>query len=48
MHYANCNTDNAEFDGDEMNMHFLQNEIARAKHFRLLTPIILLQHPETC
>ena len=24
MHYANCNTYNADFDGDEMNMHFPQ------------------------
>jgi DNA-directed RNA polymerase I subunit RPA1 len=22
MHYANCNTYNADFDGDEMNLHF--------------------------
>ncbi|KAG0167267.1 hypothetical protein DFQ28_004559 [Apophysomyces sp. BC1034] len=31
MHYANCNTYNADFDGDEMNIHFPQNEIARAE-----------------
>ena len=31
MHYANCNTYNADFDGDEMNMHFPQNEIAQAE-----------------
>lgn len=31
MHYANCNTYNADFDGDEMNLHFLQNELARAE-----------------
>ncbi|KAI9756426.1 MAG: hypothetical protein M4579_003848 [Chaenotheca gracillima] len=31
MHYSNCNTYNADFDGDEMNMHFPQNEIARAE-----------------
>ncbi|KAI9597691.1 hypothetical protein BDF19DRAFT_434176 [Syncephalis fuscata] len=31
MHYANCNTYNADFDGDEMNLHFPQNEIARAE-----------------
>jgi DNA-directed RNA polymerase beta' subunit len=24
MHYANCNTYNADFDGDEMNCHFVQ------------------------
>ncbi|KAG4305911.1 hypothetical protein PORY_000821 [Pneumocystis oryctolagi] len=29
MHYANCNTYNADFDGDEMNMHLPQNENAR-------------------
>lgn len=31
MHYANCNAYNADFDGDEMNMHFPQNEIARSE-----------------
>ena len=31
MHYTNCNTYNADFDGDEMNLHFPQNEIARAE-----------------
>ncbi|KAJ7590794.1 hypothetical protein C8J56DRAFT_858082 [Mycena floridula] len=31
MHYANCNSYNADFDGDEMNVHFPQNQIARAE-----------------
>eukprot|EP01122_Echinamoeba_exundans_P016375 TRINITY_DN826_c0_g3_i2.p1 TRINITY_DN826_c0_g3~~TRINITY_DN826_c0_g3_i2.p1 ORF type:complete len:1768 (+),score=512.87 TRINITY_DN826_c0_g3_i2:109-5412(+) len=31
MHYANCATYNADFDGDEMNIHFVQNELARAE-----------------
>lgn len=31
MHYANCNTYNADFDGDEMNIHFPQNDIGRAE-----------------
>jgi DNA-directed RNA polymerase I subunit RPA1 len=31
MHYANCNTYNADFDGDEMNVHFPQNELGRAE-----------------
>ena len=31
MHYANCNTYNADFDGDEINLHFPQNELARAE-----------------
>lgn len=35
MHYANCNTYNADFDGDEMNLHFPQNEIARAEALQL-------------
>ncbi|KAK5954337.1 hypothetical protein OHC33_004910 [Knufia fluminis] len=35
MHYANCNTYNADFDGDEMNMHFPQNELARAEAFNI-------------
>jgi DNA-directed RNA polymerase I subunit RPA1 len=31
MHYANCNTYNADFDGDEMNCHYPQSDIARAE-----------------
>jgi len=31
MHYANCNTYNADFDGDEMNVHFPQSHAARAE-----------------
>ncbi|KAJ3375015.1 hypothetical protein GGF31_005737 [Allomyces arbusculus] len=33
LHYANCNTYNADFDGDEMNVHFPQNEVARAEAY---------------
>lgn len=35
MHYANCKTFNADFDGDEMNLHFPQNEVARAEAYGL-------------
>ncbi|EXJ53462.1 uncharacterized protein A1O5_13330 [Cladophialophora psammophila CBS 110553] len=35
MHYANCNTYNADFDGDEMNMHFPQNEFARTEALQI-------------
>mmetsp|Transcript_20478 Transcript_20478/g.41728 ORF Transcript_20478/g.41728 Transcript_20478/m.41728 type:complete len:1306 (+) Transcript_20478:393-4310(+) len=31
MHYANCNTYNADYDGDEMNCHFPQSDNARAE-----------------
>ncbi|KAK4705314.1 DNA-directed RNA polymerase I subunit RPA1, partial [Phenoliferia sp. Uapishka_3] len=31
MHYANCNSYNADFDGDEMNMHFPQSHVAQAE-----------------
>eukprot|EP01127_Copromyxa_protea_P016159 TRINITY_DN4752_c0_g1_i1.p1 TRINITY_DN4752_c0_g1~~TRINITY_DN4752_c0_g1_i1.p1 ORF type:complete len:1593 (+),score=456.38 TRINITY_DN4752_c0_g1_i1:313-4779(+) len=31
MHYANCNTYNADFDGDEMNVHFPQSELAKSE-----------------
>lgn len=31
MHYCNCNSYNADFDGDEMNLHLVQNEVARAE-----------------
>ena len=35
MHYANCKAYNADFDGDEMNAHFPQNEIARAECYQI-------------
>ncbi|KAI5304381.1 hypothetical protein KEM56_006555 [Ascosphaera pollenicola] len=35
MHYANTNTYNADFDGDEMNLHFPQNELARSEAMQL-------------
>ena len=35
MHYANCNAYNADFDGDEMNMHLPQNEIARSEAYHI-------------
>ena len=35
MHYANCNSYNADFDGDEMNLHFVQNHITRAEAYLL-------------
>lgn len=35
MHYANCNTYNADFDGDEMNLHFPQSEPARAEAYEI-------------
>lgn len=31
LHYANCKAYNADFDGDEMNAHFPQSEMARAE-----------------
>lgn len=31
MHYSNCNTYNADFDGDEINLHFFQSQLARAE-----------------
>lgn len=30
-HYANCNAYNADIDGDEINQHFPQLELARAE-----------------
>lgn len=39
MHYANCATFNADFDGDEINLHFPQ---ARAPPCRLPTFLPLL------
>jgi len=31
FHYANCKTFNADFDGDEMNMHFPQDYLAASE-----------------
>ena len=31
LHYANCNTYNADFDGDEINLHFPQNGMFQQK-----------------
>lgn len=35
MHYANCKAYNADFDGDEMNIHLPQNYTAIAEAFEL-------------
>lgn len=37
LHYANCKAYNADFDGDEMNAHFPQNEIARSEAYNIAT-----------
>ncbi|CAF0946490.1 unnamed protein product [Didymodactylos carnosus] len=36
LHYAQCKSYNADFDGDEMNVHLLQNEVARAEAAHLM------------
>ena len=36
MHYANCNTYNADFDGDEMNLHLPQSYLAFAEAYNLM------------
>lgn len=36
LHYANCKAYNADFDGDEMNVHFPQNELARSEGYHLV------------
>jgi DNA-directed RNA polymerase I subunit RPA1 len=35
MHYANCNSYNADFDGDEINLHFPQTELGRAEAYHV-------------
>lgn len=35
LHYANCKAYNADFDGDEMNAHFPQNEMARSEGYNI-------------
>ncbi|KAL8556183.1 hypothetical protein ACS0TY_003828 [Phlomoides rotata] len=36
MHYANCSSFNADFDGDEMNVHFPQDEVSRAEAYNIV------------
>ena len=36
LHYSNCKSYNADFDGDEMNAHFPQSELARAESHSLV------------
>jgi DNA-directed RNA polymerase I subunit RPA1 len=36
MHYSNCTTYNADYDGDEMNLHFLQSEGPRSEGSTLM------------
>ena len=35
LHYANCKAYNADFDGDEMNAHFPQGEVARSEGYNI-------------
>lgn len=35
MHYANCATYNADFDGDEMNVHCPQTFLARSEAYNI-------------
>ena len=37
MPYANCKAYNADFDGDEMNLHFPQNELAKSEAKYIIT-----------
>jgi DNA-directed RNA polymerase I subunit RPA1 len=36
MHYANCSTYNADFDGDEMNLHLVQSYQASSEAYKLM------------
>ena len=36
MHYANCNTYNADFDGDEINLHCPQDYCARVEALNIM------------
>jgi DNA-directed RNA polymerase I subunit RPA1 len=36
MHYANCSTYNADFDGDEMNLHLPQSYPACSEAYKLM------------
>lgn len=36
MHYANCSTFNADFDGDEINLHLPQDQLGRAEGYTIV------------
>ncbi|CAI7803687.1 unnamed protein product [Closterium sp. NIES-54] len=36
LHYANCNVYNADFDGDEMNVHLPQDALGRAEAYSIV------------
>nr|CAG4649915.1 EOG090X00BV [Sida crystallina] len=36
LHYANCKAFNADFDGDEMNAHLPQNQVARSEGYNIV------------
>merc|ERR1711959_423557 len=36
MHYANCNSYNADFDGDEINLHCPQDPVARQEALQIM------------
>ena len=36
MHYANCATFNADFDGDEINLHLPQDHLGRAEGYGIV------------
>ncbi|XP_062563264.1 DNA-directed RNA polymerase I subunit RPA1 [Armigeres subalbatus] len=36
LHYSNCKSYNADFDGDEMNAHFPQSELGRSEAYNLV------------
>ncbi|XP_065082570.1 DNA-directed RNA polymerase I subunit RPA1 [Ochlerotatus camptorhynchus] len=36
LHYSNCKSYNADFDGDEMNAHFPQTELGRSEAYNLV------------
>jgi len=35
LHYSNCNAYNADFDGDEINLHLPQSELCRAEAYEI-------------
>ncbi|XP_077865105.1 DNA-directed RNA polymerase I subunit RPA1-like [Saccoglossus kowalevskii] len=48
LHYANCKSYNADFDGDEMNVHLPQNELGRAEASVLATTNNQYLVPKDC
>ena len=48
VHYSNCASYNADFDGDEINAHFVQNYLATAEVLHIFIFVYCLREERLC